>query len=304
MIPKAKPAIYKIENIQTHEIYLGATKNAQNRKRGHFYDLRNRRHRNPKLQADFDASGGDLNSFDFVVLEYLDDSLSDTEILNREQAWMDFLHPAYNSRNALPKYGSDYELERERKLAGKSTYVESPEAKERRMNSVREYWKTHTKVLTEEHKKIISERMKGENHPQYGKTVPEERRKRIAAGVSKVEYKLLSPTGEEVVAVNLKQFCKDNDLSEPRMYELARGLLKSVKGWRLISKTRLDGEYFNRDAYAKKTFVGFVSPDGVEFREIKNLMVFCEDHNLDYQCMRKLDSKRLKSYKGWTKIRQ
>lgn len=57
------------------------------------------------------------------------------------------------------------------------------------------------------------------------------------------------------------------------------------------------------DGNARKTRAGFVDPNGVEYKLVKNLGWFCRERQLNYHCMSDLDSGRIKSYKGWTKIK-
>lgn len=58
------------------------------------------------------------------------------------------------------------------------------------------------------------------------------------------------------------------------------------------------------DGNARRIRVGFISPEGLEYREVKNLGWFCREHSLNYWCMRDVDSGRSKSHKGWTKLPQ
>ena len=44
-----KGYIYQIENLVTHESYIGQTIDIKRRKRTHFSELRNNTHENPKL---------------------------------------------------------------------------------------------------------------------------------------------------------------------------------------------------------------------------------------------------------------
>ena len=50
-----------------------------------------------------------------------------------------------------------------------------------------------------------------------------------------------------------------------------------------------------------KTYEGFVSPDGVVYRDVFNLSEFCRIHNLNCSHMNKVNSGKAKSCKGWTK---
>lgn len=238
---RPEPAIYKFENVITKDFYVGATRNAQNRRRDHYSDLKLERHRNPKLQDDFLSLGKDCSLFEFTVLEYLDLGVTDHQIVQREQAWMDFLHPTYNSRNALPKYGHDLDLEKQRRLAGRRGEAQSQEEKDKRAAAVRAFWKVNPpKIISEYQRKMISERMSGDKHPLWGKPVSEERKKRIADGVSKVEYTFIDPNGNTFIFRNMENFRKEHHFGNKTMSALMKGLLPEHKGWKFVSKRRLD----------------------------------------------------------------
>lgn len=228
-----QPAIYKLQNKRTGELYVGGTKNAQGRKRQHEYDLRNTRHCNPNMQQAY----LDGDRFEFFILEYLPSEMTDDQIVRREQEWKDFLKPSLNSRNPLPRFGSDIYLARERKMSGKSTVPQSEEQKKKRTESVKRYWATHPhRVLSQEERDVISERVKGKNHPLWGKPVSEDRKKRIADGVSPYIYTFISPSGNEFETKSVKTFARENHLSERGMYGIAGGRIESNAGWTLKEK--------------------------------------------------------------------
>jgi len=229
-----QPAIYKLQNKRTGDIYVGGTGNAQGRKRQHEYDLRRERHRNPKLQTAYN----DGDRFAFSVLEYLPPEWTDDEIIRREQEWSDFLRPSLNSRSARPKFGSDIELARDRKLAGKRTTPQTEEEKARRAASVKKYWSTHKRrQLTEEEKETISRRLK-ENPPRKGAILSQELKDRISDSNSRTEYTFISPSGELIIFRNLRRFCKENNLIEWKMQKLSDGRLKpeNCAGWTFKEK--------------------------------------------------------------------
>ncbi|MEB2843795.1 GIY-YIG nuclease family protein [Endobacterium cereale] len=67
-MPQAKICgVYAIENTITNRVYYGSAKDVANRKASHFWQLRNNRHKNHLIQADFDAHGAD--AFEFQLLE-------------------------------------------------------------------------------------------------------------------------------------------------------------------------------------------------------------------------------------------
>lgn len=231
---RTEPAIYKLENTLTKEIYVGGTRDAQSRKRHHFYDLRVGRHRNPKLQRDFYENG---NVFEFVVLEYLPRHISDDVIVRREQEWIEFLNPYYNSKNAVKVFGSDLDLEKERKLAQQKGRIQSQEEKNKRAESVRLYWKTHQpKKISEWHKKMISTRLSGKGHPNFGKTTSEETKNKISMSLARTEYTFLNPQGDVITVQNLKQYCKNNNMPYNSVMCIVRGTRKQWRGWKFVHK--------------------------------------------------------------------
>lgn len=56
------------------------------------------------------------------------------------------------------------------------------------------------------------------------------------------------------------------------------------------------------NAVGKKIRDGFISPDGVQYLKVQNLMRFCREHDLDYWSMTALDKRKRKSYNGWQRI--
>lgn len=82
--------VYKIENKITGECYVGSSRNVKKRWRNHRSDLRHNKHKNRKLQAAYDAHGPDV--FIFEILEQGELS----QLIAREQFFMDLLKPAYN----------------------------------------------------------------------------------------------------------------------------------------------------------------------------------------------------------------
>lgn len=83
--------IYVIENILTHDIYVGSTMNLRKRWQLHCHHLRKGKHHAPKLQASWNKHGE--GAFRFVPLCIMPD---ETERLAMEQHFITTLKPAYN----------------------------------------------------------------------------------------------------------------------------------------------------------------------------------------------------------------
>ena len=61
--------VYLIYNKINGKRYIGAASDVNQRRRGHFSDLRLNKHGNPLMQKDFNEFGED--NFEFVVLRYI-----------------------------------------------------------------------------------------------------------------------------------------------------------------------------------------------------------------------------------------
>lgn len=82
--------VYALSNSITGNAYVGSTQDLSNRRSSHFWQLRNHRHKNHLIQADFDLYGAD--SFEFTVLHHL----PITDARQIEQAHIDSGDYAYN----------------------------------------------------------------------------------------------------------------------------------------------------------------------------------------------------------------
>lgn len=87
--PWKRAGIYKIECLSNRKVYVGGSCNLANRKSSHRGDLNRGVHKNKGLQLCWDADGE--NGFTFTVLEIVGDF---SELLTREQYWMDLLNAA------------------------------------------------------------------------------------------------------------------------------------------------------------------------------------------------------------------
>jgi len=60
-----------------------------------------------------------------------------------------------------------------------------------------------------------------------------------------------------------------------------------------------EGGQKNKGAVYSKIWTNMVSPDGVIFKEIKNLSLFCREHNLRPKGLRQVAHGERKSHRGW-----
>lgn len=86
----SRMGIYKITNIVSSNFYIGSTKNLKKRFKNHYYDLKNR-HYNWKMHKEKVDYGFD--SFVFEILEFVNNV---SDLLDREQFYIDILKPTFN----------------------------------------------------------------------------------------------------------------------------------------------------------------------------------------------------------------
>jgi len=94
--------IYCLTNFFNGNIYIGQSKDMKQRMKSHYYDLANNRHSNPHLQYSFNRYGE--KAFSFSILEYVTNMAF---LDDREQYWIDTLHPDYNILYDVTRPGLD-----------------------------------------------------------------------------------------------------------------------------------------------------------------------------------------------------
>jgi hypothetical protein len=82
--------IYKIVNGITKDLYIGSSRELENRKIRHFKDLRKNKHHSIILQRAVNKYG--IHNFTFEIIEYCNEE----ELMIREQYYFDTLFPLYN----------------------------------------------------------------------------------------------------------------------------------------------------------------------------------------------------------------
>lgn len=84
--------VYRILNTTNGRTYIGSTIHFVQRKWRHFYDLNRGRHASAFMQRDFLKCGKD--AFSIEIVERVSER---SELINREQYWLDTTSPEYNS---------------------------------------------------------------------------------------------------------------------------------------------------------------------------------------------------------------
>ena len=90
--------IYQITNVFNGKKYVGSTVDFERRWKRHLDNLRKGRHHNSRLQRAYNKYGEGV--FEFSVLEYVG---TNRNLLEREQFYINLLHPEYNVLRAYPR---------------------------------------------------------------------------------------------------------------------------------------------------------------------------------------------------------
>lgn len=227
-------AVYMIQNVQNHKVYVGSSKQVRQRRNKHFSALRRCCHENYKLQAEYDMFG--TESFRWVVLEYIDsDDLSVLE--SREQFWIDKLQPEYNIRPTAVNSFWEYKTEESKRIAAEKCRklgqrIQTQEERTKRAESIKKFWATHPpKTIPQEMREHLSKINTGKKNPNWGKKRTPEQIQRQSDGRANIFYTFKSPEGELVTVKNLSR-C--NLLPYGALRNLYRGLTKQHKGWTFV----------------------------------------------------------------------
>lgn len=135
--------IYKIINIKNSKVYIGQSVDIKERRDSHFEALKSNRHYNKYLQNSFNKYGEE--NFKFEVIE-ITGNLNEREIF-----WIQF----YNACNCEKGYNL---------LHGGTKFKMTPLVKAKISKGIKEFYKDN-----EEARQRVSEQVRGENNPFYGR---------------------------------------------------------------------------------------------------------------------------------------
>ena len=210
----------------TGKVYIGSSANMAHRCDTHIKRLTAHKHENSYLQNAWDKYGAD--AFEFVVVEIVAPALR----IEREQYWLDTIQPydrciGFNVSlsAAAPMAGRKHsEVTRNRLRETSSRYRHSEDTK--RMMSERNKGKVFG-VQTEESLRKRSIAATGRKHKP--ETIQKMRAARLKSNPAIRSYTVTFPGGTQEVITNLSQFCRDNQLSEGSMRNIASG--KTGQKW-------------------------------------------------------------------------
>jgi group I intron endonuclease len=147
--------------------------------------------------------------------EVLCDCANQSELNKREREWAEQLHtfaPNGYNLSAGDGYGAASEEMCRRISAGRKGQRHSDETRKHMSEAAQK------RRASPEARRRKSEAMRGKPPPKAcinpGKT-----------------YRLHSPSGDEIIVVNMARFCSENGLSRFKMSEVVHGKLASHKGW-------------------------------------------------------------------------
>lgn len=232
-------AIYMIQNLHNHKKYVGSSRSAYSRRNGHFSALRIGNHGNHKLQKEFNQYGEEF--FEWKILESVPEI---SKLQEREQYWIDTLHPEYNIRPSAENVSWEYQSERTRREASERRRKQnlgrkqSQEEKDRRAKSIKEYWATHpAKTIPQKMREHLSKINTGKKNPNWGKKRTPEQLKRQSDGRANIEYTFQSPDGEFFTFSNLSK--APIPVPYGALRNLYRGLTTNHKGWTFVCTKRI-----------------------------------------------------------------
>jgi len=166
-------AIYCIENKITGDRYVGSSVNFYKRKKLHLKRLKNKEHHSPHLQNAWNKYGEE--NFVFIILEKF---ISRTDLINREQWWINNSNSEYNiCKTAGSSLGVKRSEKTKEKIKKANLGLKHPEWRNKIKSEAQggdKHW-TKNKKFSEESKENMSKAQKnlfknGYVHPRKGKS--------------------------------------------------------------------------------------------------------------------------------------
>jgi len=293
-----KSGIYKITNKVNGRIYVGSAKLFKVRWSQHTSSLRNQKHSNKFLQADYNKSGEE--AFVFEVIEVTEGKTKEERLLVEEEyikQYYDSGDMCYNlcskaiSREGYPS--KDPEKTRRKQSEAQRKRYENPETRQKQSDISKAIWQRPEHI--EKMKAIASS---PEMLDKFHRTChTKESKRKVGEQLAKYWGKIISPTGEVYDITNLNRFCVEHGLVKQSMMPVFSGEVYQAHGWRLYDETLVGVPYSAVEHQKGKEFE-IVSPDGTVYRS-RNVWEFCRVHDLQQGNLNKVLLGKRKSHKGW-----
>jgi hypothetical protein len=161
--------IYKILCKENNMFYIGSSFNCQKRFSAHLNDLKRNAHTNILLQNCYNKYG--INSLELQIIEITPET--GKELLKIEQIWLDkCFDNCVMCMNINPIAGKGPDC------SGKKRNLTNEQKQDLSKKMKGNTYKLGT-TWSDTQRKIMSERMKGENNPMYNKEITEEHRNKL-----------------------------------------------------------------------------------------------------------------------------
>ncbi len=184
-------------------------------------------------------------------------------------------------------------------------------------NCVKNWWTS----MTEIERDIVCERRRDTQktiYSEYRQTLMQagkakldpailaEKYKKAGEATAKVlakSYQITDPDGNIQNIVNLRDFCRNNNLTVENMRAVLKGKSRHHKGWTCnYLENNIPIEITKQFVMIPQRWI-FTSPDGNE-TIVENLKLFCKENDLPYWSLNHLKDIKTRTWKGWTLVRR
>ncbi len=286
--------IYSITCTGNNKIYVGSSNNLNCRWRHHRGALRHNNHKNTYLQNAFNKYGE--TAFLIEVIE----NCAEDRLIEREQYWIDTLNTVkpkgFNLRPRADR--TIHSAESRQKMSdalGVDYIATSPEGVEFRVHNMAKFCRKY-----ELNPSNMSAIAKGKATQykrwrcRYADSDPADQQPIYEHGK---DFIVTSPNGIKTQAHNLREFCREHELTYNGMMNVANGRQATHKdGWK-CQYADFEPIIYEHIPRNKRGYI-ITSPDNMEFRP-HNLSLFCREHGLVQTSMTAVANGRQVNHYGW-----